>query len=133
MYFLLRIRPWGKKGKLNVIYPYNSIYKICTELFCKRDRGKTESTVWHVLRFQWNHVPFLWWRLRHLWPSLHAKLVFARAGVSLWFYTVRWLQKGTEDSQTTQKYFFYLRKSFFIFVYQFSSPQISPHLEHSLS
>lgn len=31
---LLRIRPWGRKGKCSAIYVYNSVYDIGTEVFC---------------------------------------------------------------------------------------------------
>lgn len=94
---MLRIKPWGKKGKCSAIYLCNSIHKIGTEVFCIWDRCKTSFTGWCVVRFQWVHIPFLsafpflWGRLRHLWPSLHAELVFTRTGVLLSFYTMQLL------------------------------------------
>lgn len=77
--------------------------------------------------------PFPWWRLKHLWSGLRAKLYSPGQVFCSGLYTVQLLQEGKEDSQThkIQKYLF-LDEELFQFVYQCLS-QVSLHYEHSLS
>lgn len=132
---LLRIKPWGKEGKCSAIYLCNSIHKIGTEVFCIWDRCKTYFPGWHVVRFQWVHIPFLstfpflWGRLRHLWPSLHAELyspeqVFYSRFIPCNYY--RRVLKILRHRKRRNIYFFSSRRAF-SHLYTIFTPPKSPY------